>query len=71
MSTLLNYINELDCNADLLAAHNKNPVKTMKDFGLNEKQIEAFMSGDKIRIAKEAGITDPEFIIVAAHVQQK
>lgn len=70
MSTLLNYINELDSNSDLHQAHQKAPEASMKGYGLKEDEIKAVMSGDMSKIAALTGVDDPEFAIKSVHVQQ-
>ncbi|SDJ54586.1 hypothetical protein SAMN04488540_109128 [Ferrimonas sediminum] len=70
MSTLLNYINELDCNADLLAAHKNDPEATMKSYGLSDEEIAAVMSGDKAKLAKLTG-SDLDLFEKAIQIQQK
>ncbi|TKB52794.1 hypothetical protein [Ferrimonas aestuarii] len=63
MSKLLDYLNELDSNPDLKAAHDKDTESSMKAYGLNSEEIAAVMSGDKTQIAKAAGVEDAEAII--------
>lgn len=56
MSTLLDYLNNLDSNATAIAAHNADPAAAMTQFGLNATEQQTLMSGDKAAIAALAGI---------------
>jgi hypothetical protein len=56
MSKLLDYLNHLDSNAAVIAAHNADPSATMTQFGLDATEQQTFMSGDKTAIAALAGI---------------
>ena len=60
MSTLLDYLNNLDSNVTAIAAHNADPAGYMTQFGLNAAEQQAFMSGDKALIAALIGIDPAE-----------
>ncbi|MFZ6690431.1 hypothetical protein [Undibacterium sp. SXout20W] len=60
MAKLLDYLNQLDQNADVRAEHAKDPTASMKKFGLSEEEQAAIKSGDKHHIAKVAGINPAE-----------
>lgn len=56
MSKLLDYLNTLDKDAAAREAHNKDPKAAMKKFGLSTHEQDAFMSGDKKKVAHVLGI---------------
>ena len=56
MSNLLTYLNLLDKDATAGAAHSEDPAAAMTQFGLNDVEQAAFLSGDKEAIAKLAGV---------------
>ena len=56
MSTLLDYLNNLDSNATAIAAHNADPAAAMTQFGLSAIEQQTLMSGDKAAIAALIGI---------------
>ena len=56
MSNLLTYLNLLDKDATAGAAHSADPAAAMTQFGLNDVEQAAFLSGDKTAIAKLAGV---------------
>ncbi|MCU6434051.1 hypothetical protein LPB67_09760 [Undibacterium sp. Jales W-56] len=56
MSKLLDYLNILDKDAAAREAHKKDPKGAMKKFGLSDHEQEAFISGDKKRVAKLIGV---------------
>ncbi|TKB48493.1 hypothetical protein FCL40_12340 [Ferrimonas sediminicola] len=70
MSKLLDYLNELDSNANLKSAHDKDPEGTMKGYGLSEDECNAMLSGDRKRVAKVMGVSDQEVEIMTIHVKQ-
>ncbi|BDY05456.1 hypothetical protein [Ferrimonas sp. YFM] len=71
MSKLLDYINELDSNADLLDAHKKDPESTMKTYGLSDEEIAAVMSGDSDKIRALSGANSDQDLVNVVQVQQK
>ena len=60
MSTLLDYLNALDKDATVRAAHAANPIAAMTAFGLTDEEQAALMSGDKQRVADIIGISADE-----------
>lgn len=56
MSKLLDYLNLLDSDATLCAAHNADPAASMTQFGLTAVEQQTFMTGDAAAIAGLAGI---------------
>lgn len=60
MSKLLIYINLLDKDANVRAAHKAAPVKNMTDFGLTVDEQDALLSGDRQRLADVIGIPADE-----------
>jgi hypothetical protein len=61
MSKLLDYINTLDKNASALEAHSNDPKAAMENFGLTPDEQDAFLSGDKERVAELSGIDTFEY----------
>jgi hypothetical protein len=55
-SKLLGYLNHLDKNAEAREAFAKTPHDAMTDFGLNEEEKTALLSGDRAAMAKLVGI---------------
>jgi hypothetical protein len=55
-SKLLDYLNHLDKNAEAREAFAKTPHDAMTDFGLNEEEKTALLSGNKAAMAKLVGI---------------
>ena len=56
MSKLLNYLNTLDKDADARDAHNKDARGAMTNAGLTDEEQDAFVSGDKKKMAMSMGI---------------
>lgn len=56
MSIVLDFLNALDKDATLLAAYKKDGKAVMTKFGLNEKEQQAVLSGDKKQVADLLGI---------------
>jgi len=56
MSKLLDYLNALDKDATIRAAHAADPVACMTNFGLNADEQDALRSGDRQRIADTIGV---------------
>lgn len=53
---VINYLNLLDSNAVAREAHVTSPIDSMSQFGLNAAEQSAFLSGDKVAVAKLAAI---------------
>ena len=58
MSTLLNYLNQLDQNAIAREFHASHPMSAMKEFGLNDDEVLAMNSGGVTQVAYAAGIDE-------------
>jgi len=56
MSKLLNYLNQLDQNAIAREFHASHPMSAMKEFGLNDDEALALISGRGALVAYAAGI---------------
>lgn len=61
MAEILKYLNALDQNAIILAKHKKNPIQSMSEFGLCEKEQAIFLSGNNEKIAEHVGIAIDAF----------
>lgn len=57
MSKLLDYLSTLDKNAAAREAHKKDPKAAMRKFGLTAVEKDAFLSGDKTKVADLLGIS--------------
>jgi hypothetical protein len=68
MSKLLDYLNHLDKNADARTAHAADPAGSMTNFGLSQDEKDAFMSGDKQRVADACGVPVQDMPVL--HVPQ-
>ena len=69
MSKLVEYLNALDSDAELKAAHDADPEGTMADYGLTDEEIAAVMSGDDSTITKASGVeVDSASSIQAIHI---
>ena len=55
MATLSEYLNDLDSDAELKAAHDAEPEGTMREYGLSEEEIQAALSGDELSVNKASG----------------
>lgn len=55
MATLSEYLNALDSDAELKAAHDADPEGTMREYGLSEEEIQAALSGDESSVNKASG----------------
>lgn len=67
MSKLLDYLNLLDSDATVCAAHNADPAASMTQFGLTAVEQQTFMTGDAAAIAGLAGIDASELPKVNVH----
>lgn len=56
MSKLLGYLNLLDTDAAARATHAADPASAMTQFGLNDAEQGAVLSGDKAAIGQLAGV---------------
>lgn len=56
MSKLLGYLNLLDADAAARATHAADPASAMTQFGLNDAEQGAVLSGDKAAIGQLAGV---------------
>jgi hypothetical protein len=56
-SKLLDYLNHLDKNAEAREAFAKTPHDAMTDFGLNEEEKTALLSGNKATMAALVGVS--------------
>lgn len=56
MSKLLGYLNLLDTDAAARATHAADPAAAMTQFGLNDAEQGAVLSGDKAAIGQLAGV---------------
>lgn len=56
MPKLVDYLNLLDTDATARATHAEGPTAAMTQFGLNDAEQQAVLSGDKAAIAKLAGV---------------
>lgn len=65
-STVLNYLNELDSNPQFVELHQQHSSNLMLAYGLNNEEIVAVQSGDKVQIAKAIGVQNSEFLIMVA-----
>lgn len=64
MSKLLDYLNTLDKDATAREAFAKDPQAAMTQYGLNEAEQAALMSGDKAAIAQLIGIDAAELPMI-------
>ena len=60
MTKLLDYLNNLDQDADARAAHEQNPQQAMSNFGLAPDEQQAMLSGDKAQVAQVLGISSEQ-----------
>ena len=60
MPGLLDYLNNLDKDANARAAHEQNPQQEMDNFGLTAEEQQAMHSGDKAQVARVLGISVEE-----------
>lgn len=58
MATLVEYLNALDSDAALKAAHEADPQATMKNYGLTDEEIQSVLSGDEAAVTKKAGVDE-------------
>ena len=56
-SKLLDYLNHLDKNAEAREAFAKTPHDAMTNFGLNEEEKTALLSGDRAAMATLVGVS--------------
>lgn len=61
MTTLLDFLNNLDQDAAALEAFKNDPQAAMTQAGLSSAEQQAVLSGDKSALAKLAGVNEDEF----------
>lgn len=61
MTTLLDFLNNLDQDAAALEAFKNDPQAAMAQAGLSSAEQQAVLSGDKSAVAKLAGVSEDQF----------
>ena len=59
---VMEYLNLLDRDATVREAHAASPIDSMAQFGLDNTQQTALLSGDKVSIAESAQIANDKFL---------
>ncbi|MFZ6766499.1 hypothetical protein ACO0LM_05385 [Undibacterium sp. Di26W] len=54
---LIEYLNAIDSSVIMLESHKNDPVSTMANFGLNQVEQVALLSGNRVVVATVVGIS--------------